>query len=710
VWPSGRRDMAGPDARFACGYGAPTLHEEAATDLKDGCEREPVHIPGSIQPHGVLLVLNQADELILQAAGDVGSFLGFDEQVRGRALNDVLGHSLSDLMASSGATLQTEPTYIGTIVTSAGAPSLALTAHLVDAVAVVEVEHAVEPRAAPALLASIRAITERIGGASSLLEAANIAADEVRVITGYDRVMIYQFLPDGSGSVIAEVKAVELSSFLRHRFPASDIPPQARALYCRSPIRVIPDVDYVPAPLTPSSRPDTGSPLDMSHCALRSVSPVHIEYLRNMGVGASMSVSVLLQGELWGLVACHNTRSLAVGYEARELCRHVAQILAQKIQAFSEVEMHCLSRDLGYAADRLLRELVDTDDPSSVLLARSAALQEVVQSSGVAISWRGAVKMAGHVPTTPEVQALADWLRTRLSGGNTLVSEQLSEQYPAAARFARSGSGVLSTLMQGDDPPLLIWFRAEKVEEINWAGNPHQPLDPSSRLGSLNPRRSFATWAETVKGRSRPWRPAEIDTVCSFGRRLAPVLQQQRVRELNTLLRQANDQLAALARTDGLTGLANRRAFDERLEHEWARARGRSTPLSLITFDLDFFKQYNDHFGHPDGDTCLRQVSHVIAQERRSTGLLARVGGEEFSILLPETDLQGALIFAEDVRLGISALQLSHPKSTFGVVTASFGVAVQVPGVTSIMKDLVQAADAALYAAKAAGRNRVVSA
>ncbi|BDA83391.1 hypothetical protein Sa4125_09330 [Aureimonas sp. SA4125] len=202
-------------------------------------DQEPVHIPGSVQPHGVLLVLDQDDELVLQTAGDVGSILGFAGQVQGRALREVVGHSLSDLIGKSRATLRHEPAFIGMIDGPAGAAPLAVTAHLVNGVAVVELEQAGETRMASSLLASIRSITERIGDASSLLQAANIAADEVRVITGYDRVMVYQFLADGSGTVIAEAKADDLSPFLHHRFPASDIPTQARELYLRSPIRVV---------------------------------------------------------------------------------------------------------------------------------------------------------------------------------------------------------------------------------------------------------------------------------------------------------------------------------------------------------------------------------------------------------------------------------------------------------------------------------------
>jgi diguanylate cyclase (GGDEF)-like protein len=398
---------------------------------------------------------------------------------------------------------------------------------------------------------------------------------------------------------------------------------------------------------------------------------------------------------------------MQVPYEARQLCKHVAQIVSQKIRALSEGDDHLLSRDLGSAAERLLRQLHDSDKPDKALLDGCSALHELVHSSGAAIAWQGGVVTTGCVPAPPERDALAAWLRVRLAGGEVFHSEKLSEQYAEAAQFEREGSGLLALLLPGDDAPLLMWFRPEQVEEISWAGNPGEPLDPSSRLGMLNPRRSFATWRETVRGRSEPWRTVEIDAVWSFGRRLAPVLQQQRVRELNTLLQRANEQLASLAATDALTGLANRRAFDERIEYEWARARRHGASLALITLDLDFFKQYNDTFGHPAGDTCLRRVSEVVGQGRRSTDLFARIGGEEFAVLLPDTDLAGALVIADRIRSGVEALKLDHPKSPFEVVTATLGLAVQVPGATSEVHELVKAADAALYAAKAAGRNQI---
>jgi light-regulated signal transduction histidine kinase (bacteriophytochrome) len=229
------------------------------------CEREAIHVPSSIQPHGLLLVVDQATDLILQAAGDGTFLLNSSAPVLGRSVQAVLGASLADILLRAETVLHREPSYIGTAGPFGDRQELTITAHLVDGIAVLETEPSVGPASnAARALANIRSLSERIGGTSDLIDVCQVAAFEVRRISGYDRVMIYQFLADGSGSVIAEVKDANLPSFLNHRFPASDIPKQARELYRRSAIRVIPNVDYIPAPLVPMLSPRTNQPLDMS--------------------------------------------------------------------------------------------------------------------------------------------------------------------------------------------------------------------------------------------------------------------------------------------------------------------------------------------------------------------------------------------------------------------------------------------------------------
>ncbi len=224
-----------------------------ALDLKV-CEQEPIHIPGCIQPHGLLLVVDPSSDQILQAAGITNSLIERDESAVGNTVQRVFGISLSDLIRREDAVLLREPIFLGT-VGPFGGRELTLTAHLVQGAVVIEAEPATIPVSAAKILATIRSITERIGEASSLIEACEIAAYEVKRITRYDRVMIYRLLPDGSGSVIAEVKDAQLASFLNHHFPASDIPKQALELYRRSAVRLIPDVGYTPSPLEPALVP-----------------------------------------------------------------------------------------------------------------------------------------------------------------------------------------------------------------------------------------------------------------------------------------------------------------------------------------------------------------------------------------------------------------------------------------------------------------------
>lgn len=557
------------------------------------------------------------------------------------------------------------------------------------------------------MLAQIRAAAARLAAVRELLDACQITVQAIRRTTRYDRVMVYQFLEDGSGVVIAEDLEGDRLAFVNHRFPVTDIPAQARTLYRQNPVRVIADVSYTPSPVLPKISPVTGEPLDMSHCILRSVSPVHIRYLKNMGVGASMSVSLLVRGELWGLIICHNSTPKSVSNEALEICNHLGDILSREIRVRQEIESAQVARDLHGAREAALLKLRAAEDPAALLLAPSADLQAVVRCHGMAVVSADQAVVVGHAPSEEQARGLAKWLAEHGCEPEGLSTECLSDLYPEGGSFAPVASGMLSVVLPGESPIVLMWFRAEQIEERNWAGNPYEPAAPGDETGSLNPRNSFATWTETVRNRSRPWDPLDFQSAQEFGAGVLFTLQRHRIESLNRDLERANARLERIAALDGLTGIPNRRAFDERLQNEWARAQRTGGSLALIMIDVDFFKKYNDRYGHVMGDDCLKQIAGVLQTGIRAADLAARIGGEEFTILLADGNFEGAARAAEMARAQIEGLALPHADSPIGVVTASVGFTVERADRLDSVETLLASADKALYRAKSGGRNKV---
>jgi light-regulated signal transduction histidine kinase (bacteriophytochrome) len=507
--------------------------------ISAACDREPIHIPGAIQPHGVLLVLEPDSERIVQAALDEGKF-PVRCNLLGSEAGVLLGTSLGALIQSAGLKLTGEPVYLGPSTPLFAAGEMDVIAHRRDGFVVLELEPAPGPRAsAPHLLGAVRAIAAAMESAPGVQRLCESASRELRRLTGFDRVMIYRFLDDGAGYVLAEDRAPEMPSFVNHHYPASDIPKPARELYLRNLIRAIPDVGYAPVPLTPSICPSTGQPLDMSDCALRSVSPIHVQYLKNMGVSASMSVSIVREGRLWGLVACHHARAKPVPYEIREACKHVGQILSQQIGAREAAERVAQARSLTEAREEILSLFTRAHGPvETSLLQHAFDLQSLVSSDGVAVICGNEIAAIGHRPDDSEIRHLAHWLQ-RPGSPNLFATDRLPEQHAPAMAYCAEASGLLAITMSADVPAAILWFRAEWARLIEWAGNPDKAVDAEASPGKLSPRASFQLWQETVRGRSRPWGSAELETAQRFRNEVIELRRQQRLQQLNQRLREA---------------------------------------------------------------------------------------------------------------------------------------------------------------------------
>lgn len=491
----------------------------------DACAREPIRIPGGIQPHGALLVLSPETLRILQASANLGTMLGRTVNAGDDIADHVGGPLAADLRRwlASGAALFMRTVQIG-------GQEFQVSAHRGAQGALVELEEppSSEDETLEAVYPRLRAFVDAMSSVESVVGIAEQAVHELRALTGFNRVLLYSFDEIGDGTVLAEDGDGVLPSYLDLRFPASDIPPQARDLYRLNRLRLIPDAYYAPVPLEPTISPVDGKPLDLSAAALRSVSPVHLEYMRNMGTGASMSISILVDGRLWGLISCHNEKPKRVNAQIRTACDFIGQIASLQIGARERADRAVQRIRLKRIESELLARLSHAPAFQESLAGNEAAWLQLVGADGAAVVTDDGTIMVGSTPSALEIKELAALLHRR-GISDVLATDSLSALWPHAEAFAGTASGLLAISISQLHPSYILWFRQEVVRTVKWGGDPRKA--PS--LDRLNPRKSFETWKEQVRMRSLPWSEAEIDSARDF-----------RNAVVNYVLRKAEEQAA----------------------------------------------------------------------------------------------------------------------------------------------------------------------
>lgn len=520
------------------------------TDLDlSRCEHEPIHIPGAIQPHGFLLAMREPTLEVMQISANLPELLQRPaEAVLGRALAELLPTEEMELIQQA---LAAEPLH------RANPLKLELDGQIFDGILhrrqgllLLELEPGQEFQADISRLLG-RAI-QSLQAASTLQALWAVAVREVRAITGFDRVMLYRFDPDGHGAIWAEARAPEMEPYLGLHFPATDIPRQARELYRLNWLRLIPNARYEPSPLIPEQRPDTGQPLDLSLAVLRSVSPIHRQYMQNMGLLASMSISLMRGEALWGLISCGHRTPRFVSYAARTACETIGQLLSLQITALEELEQRRLRESKSHLAAVLAESMrTYTGDVLLALAQHPAALRQLVDATGVAIVVAEEVITVGAAPAASDVRALCAWLQAQRPVEGLFQTHHLAAVFPPAATYSRQASGVLAMTLPKPGANMVLWFRPEELETVNWGGDPNQPveMDASAAGGQLHPRRSFALWQETVRERARRWQPAELDAVRALRQRATELdLTRQVKREQDAV--QARDDLVAVVSHD----------------------------------------------------------------------------------------------------------------------------------------------------------------
>jgi PAS domain S-box-containing protein len=355
--------------------------------------------------------------------------------------------------------------------------------------------------------------------------------------------MVYRFDDDGHGEVFAERREPDLEPYLGNRYPASDIPQIARRLYERNRIRIVVDIDYEPVPLVPRVSPITGRDVDMSLCSLRSTSPIHVQYLKNMGVGATLVISLMSGGRLWGLISCHHYSPRNIPYEIKAVCELLAETMATRIAAlesFARTEAELSVRRLE---KRMIEGISTKGDWKSALFDGSEGLLQALGASGAALYYEDQLMTTGEVPGTPQLRAIVDWLR-RHAPDRVFATSAFGSEAPEFASLKSVVSGLVSTPVSRSPGDLLIWFRPERVRTVTWGGNPFQPVEVGADPSQLSPRRSFSQWYEVVKGTSDHWSPTDLVAARMIGESIEDIVYQ--FRALRILI--AQDQLARVRR------------------------------------------------------------------------------------------------------------------------------------------------------------------
>ena len=471
------------------------------------CDREPIHVLGAIQPIGFLIALT-LDWMVARVSANVGSAIGRSDDLLGRPLGTVFTpaavHDLRNRMAMLRGTDAVERMFDCTLVE--GVPPFDIAIHLSGRQIVIEAQSASNEHGDAT--GAARSMIARLDQAKDFTSFFNEGARQVRALTGYDRVMVYRFSSNGSGEVVAEACKPGIGNFKGLHYPASDIPAQARELYKRNLLRVIADVDSTAVPITPVLD-ESGRPLDLSLSVLRSVSPIHIEYLKNMGVQASMSISILVDGELWGLFACHHYSPKSPSFERRAVCELFAQMFSMRLENRERKELVEYERRAREISDQLLGAVASDDtllkDPDWL----AEMLTRAIPADGIAVWLNGSYGFSGSTPSTKEFRTVVQALNAT-AAGRVFATDCIGSIVPGAADFVSSAAGMLAIPISRTPRDYVVLFRSEMVRSVRWAGDPHKPTAYGPNGPRLSPRESFAEWKQLVQGKSLPFTDSEL--------------------------------------------------------------------------------------------------------------------------------------------------------------------------------------------------------
>lgn len=671
----------------------PGDNHSSSADL-ESCENEPIRIPDAVQPYGCVLVIAPDTRTILRVSANSRNYPGLE-------LSTPIGHSLDEILPAGIVSLVDEasqrPESHPPSRRDLDLPGRDGTEHPAMASCYRSGNHLVLEfetfsRQAETSASVFRALEQRLFELRHItgsMEILQYTVNEVSAWTGYEHVMAYRFDKDWHGEVIAEHLDGHWDSFLGHHFPASDIPAQARALYALNPMRHTPDVDYIPAPL----EPETDEKLDMTWSAYRSISPIHREYMRNMGVRSSLSLSLMVDGQLWGMILCHHATPHHVSPRVRSYLQMMAQVVGDALQVALQRETEQEAEAITADIQAVLAQLDDANHSLLSSLKQRHELLDAFNADALLVRLHGqniALGRSAPADTMHLVeQAVADEARDF-----PVHSDCISNRIPALSDPEHRDwlGGFLYARLARDRDDALLFLRAERARQETWAGQPEQPhsVDHDNGLPRVHPRRSFESWQKEILGCSLAW--SEGHRIAA--ERLMSGLARHLAGEVERLL-------SHRANHDALTQLPNRSLLDDRLRQVFRRAERTREHLAMLFLDLDGFKPVNDYYGHEMGDRILQAVAQRFSDVVRDADTVARIGGDEFVILLEgfrdwDSARHDGAACAERLVTELEALRFEHEDIH---LSCSVGIAIH-PGDGDAPEALLRAADQAMYSIK----------
>lgn len=511
------------------------------------CEFEPIHIPGSIQPHGFLLGINGNSWKIDFCSGNISDYIpGEFKNVLGADFKTAFGQEQQEAIAdyiSKNLLLSSTPLKLELL-----GNDFLCTIHKSNDNYILEAEPSIENNKKQSdVYDQTSQFLSYMNDTHTLKELCDMVAKGTREITGYDRVMIYRFDKDYNGEVFAESVRDDLEPFFGLHYPHTDIPAQARELYMQNLLRLIVDINYTPVPLYTVDDGNDSKNLDLSLSILRSTSPIHVQYLQNMGVGATLTISLIHQKKLWGLIACHHYSPKNLTPEIRLAAQLQGHFITSQIDIRQSNEEYEVARKSNIALEKLNSFDLPGKEDSFETIVNSAEILEICNASGVAIVFNNAVYKSGLTPDDKNIEKLTRWLSNYTKNG-VFSTEKLLDILPDADDYCEEASGIIYHSLGADNNDCIIWFRPESLTEVNWAGDPNKAIVKDVK--GLYPRNSFKLYKEIVKCQSKIWLQPELNASANYAHTLQKQFnlliitrEEEKYRKLSEVLKETNSEL-----------------------------------------------------------------------------------------------------------------------------------------------------------------------